>query len=144
MAATPTVDLSTAAQDEIVLRGGNLHDQRAQQVVRTQYARPNQHYPDLQVGLSCLFRPGASLDELAIEGNYPNPNLSVTTVHRLTTELAKIQCTLALYVTPVPHFPDHHTLVFFRTTKVEKTLEDDVLDALVRAMTIVKNLHRKQ
>jgi hypothetical protein len=91
MVPTPHVDLSQVGQAEIVLRGGNLHDPRAQHETRKQYARPNRFYADLSLGLSCLFRPGASLDDLAIEGRYPNPSLSVTTVSRLTTELTRIQ-----------------------------------------------------
>ncbi len=59
-----------------------------------------------------------------------------------TILICKLGCPVSFG--PAHRLTNHHTLVFFRTTKVEKTLEDDVLDALVRAMTIVKNLHRKQ
>jgi hypothetical protein len=144
MVPTPYVDLSQVGRAEIVLRGGNLHDLRAQQETRKQYARPNRFYADLTVGLSCLFRPGASVDDLAIEGRYPNPSLSVTTVYRLTEELARIHCSMRLHVTPVAMYPDHHTLIFYRRAALETALEDDVLDALARAMTIVKNLHRRR
>lgn len=144
MIPTPKVDLRQVGQSEIVLRGGNLHDPRAQQETQKQYARPNRFYADLQVGLSCLFRPGASINDLAIEGNYPNPSLSVTTAHRLMTELGKIQCSMELYMTPVAMYPDHHTLVFLRNAVLETTLAKDVLDALARAMTIVQNQYRKR
>lgn len=121
MVPTPSVDLSQVGHAEIILRGGNLHDPRAQQETQKQYARPNRFYADLSVGLSCLFRPGASVDDLAIEGNYPNPSLSVTTISRLTAELATIRCSIRLYGTPVARYPGHHTLVFFRNDVLETT-----------------------
>ena len=70
--ATPRVDLSQVSLlTEIVLRGGDFSDPRSRRSIKEQYTRPNRNYPDLQVGLSCLFRPGASLDELAREGFTP-------------------------------------------------------------------------
>src|SRR5690242_15547451 len=76
---TPTVDLRQAPLlSEIVMRGGDIAHPAARNGLKTQYARPNVHFPDVQAGLSCLFRPGASLDELAQEGSYRNATLSVT------------------------------------------------------------------
>lgn len=141
---TPIVDLRLISMlDEIVLRGGDFSDPRARESLRRQYERPNVYYADLSVGLSCLFRPGASLDELAREGSYPNAKLSVAIVERLITELASAGCQLALYITPVPRFPDHHTLVVMRDGLLEITLSDEVLDALIRAMSIVNNPYRR-
>ncbi len=112
---------------------------------RAQYQRPNTNYTDLRVGLSCLFHPGASFDDLAREGFFPNAQLSVATIQQLTGELATIGCEPALYTTPViPRYPNHHTLVFFRGGMLELTLQDDVLQALVRAMAIVGNPHQQQ
>lgn len=88
--------------------------------------------------------PCASLDELAREGFYPNPSLSVAIVERLITELATIGCELALYVTPIPHIPDHHTLAILRNGSLEITLRDEVLNALVRAITVVKNPYQSK
>lgn len=142
---TPTVDLSQVSLlTELVLRGGDVHDPRAREILREQYIRVNQKYPDLSVGLSCLFRPGASFDDLAQEGTYPNARLSVTVIQRLVDELREIGCELALYVTPVPRFPDHHTLVVKRLGGVETILRDEVLDALIRAMITVSNPYRQR
>ncbi|HEY7342590.1 MAG TPA: hypothetical protein VH591_17075 [Ktedonobacterales bacterium] len=143
---TPRVDLTQVnLLSQLVLRAGNIRDPRAQQVAREQYQRANTNYTDLKVGLSCLFRPGASFDDLAREGFFPNTRLSAATIQHLVSELAAIGCEPALYTTPViPRYPNHHTLVFFRGGMLELTLQDDVLQALVRAMTIVANPHQQQ
>ena len=143
---TPRVDLTQVSLlSQLVLRAGNIRDPRAQQAAREQYQRTNTNYTDLKVGLSCLFHPGASFDDLAREGLFPNAQLSAATIQQLTSELAIIGCELALYVTSViPRYPNHHTLVFFRGGMLELTLQDDVLQALVRAMTIVRNPHQQQ
>ena len=141
---TPTVGLRQVSMlSEIVLRGGDFSHPRSRESLRMQYEQPNNYYLDLAAGLSCLFRPGASLDELAREGAYPNARLSVAIVERLINELATARCELALYITPVPHFPDHHTLAIMRSGLLEKTLRDDVLDAHIRAMSIVSNPYRR-
>ena len=143
---TPRVDVTRASLlAQVVLRAGNISDPRAQLAARDQYRRPNTSYTDLKVGLSCLFRPGASFDDLAREGFFPNARLSTASVQQLVSELATIGCEPALYATPViPRYPNHHTLVFFRGGMLELTLHDDVLQALVRAMTIVSNPHQQQ
>jgi hypothetical protein len=134
------VDLTRVSLlSQLVLRAGNINDPRAQLAAREQYQRTNTNYTDLKVGLSCLFHPGASFDDLAREGDYPNTNLSVTVLQRLIEELATINCEPVLYITPVSGFPSHHTLVFFRGGMLEQTLRDDVLSAIIRAMMIVKN-----
>lgn len=143
---TQQVDLTRVdLLSQLVLRAGNMSDPRAQQATRDQYRRPNTSYTDLKVGLSCLFRPGASFNDLAREGFFPNARLSATTIQQLANELATIGCEPALYVTPVmPRYPNHHTLIFFRGGMLELTLQDDVLQALVRAMTILSNPHQQQ
>jgi len=141
---TPMVDLRQVSMlAEIVLRGGDFSNPRSRESLRTQYEQPNNYYTDLTAGLSCLFRPGASLDELAREGAYPNARLSVAIVERLINELATVGCELTLYITPVPHFPDHHTLAVMRNGLLEKSLGDEALDALIRAMSIVNNPYRR-
>ena len=140
---TPLVDLSVvAALSELVLRGGDFAHPASRQIIQAQYARANAHYPDVRAGLSCLFRPGASLDELAREGAYRNPKLSVAIVQRLVSELGRARYQLRLYVTPIQGYPDHHTLVVVRNGITRLTLTDDALDALIRAMTIVDNPYR--
>ncbi len=141
---TPMVDLRQVSMlAEIVLRGGDFSNPRSRESLRGQYEQPNNYYPDLAAGLSCLFRPGASLDELAREGAYPNARLSVAIVERLVNELATVGCELALYITPVGRFPDHHTLVIIRNGLMETTLRDEALDALIRAMSSVTNPYRR-
>ena len=104
----------------------------------------NIHYPDVRAGLSCLFRPGASLDALAREGSFRNPKLSVTIVQRLVAELAAVGRELVLYVTPVAGYPDHHTLAVARDGALEVALRDEALDALIRSMTVVDNPYRQR
>ncbi len=143
--ATSQVDLTLIGlRAELVLRGGNLTDPRARESARAQYLLPNNHYPDLQVGLSCLFRSGASIDDLAQAGFYRNATLSVTVVQHLIDELAIIGCVPVLYVTPTLQYPDHHTLVFLRAGVLEVVLAQDVLEALARAMMVVKNPHQRK
>lgn len=140
---TPTVDLNhISLLSELVLRGGDFAHPASRQSIKTQYARPNAHYPDVTAGLSCWFRPGASLDELAREGAYRNTKLSVAIVQRLIMELRQAGFDLLLYITPVPGYPDHHTLAVARDGTIEQPLTDDALDALTRAMTVVDNPYR--
>ncbi|MBF6590451.1 MAG: hypothetical protein IVW57_07950 [Ktedonobacterales bacterium] len=142
---TPAVDLrQVSILSEIVLRGGDVAHPAARNGLKAQYARPNVHYPDVRAGLSCLFRPGASLDELAREGSYRNPKLSVAIVRRLIRDLATVGCEPVLYATPVAGYPNHHTLVVARSGVIEFTLRDDALDALIRAMTVVDNPYQRQ
>lgn len=138
--ATRTVDLrQVSVLSELVLRGGDFAHLAARKSLLAQYARSNVHYPDVRAGLSCLFRPGASLDELAREGAYPNSKLSIAIMYQLITELATINCEPVLYETPIAGYPDHHTLVVARNGKIETTLFPDAFDALRLAMTIVDN-----
>ena len=140
---TPSVDLTAVSTlSELVLRGGDFAHATSRQSIKAQYARANAHYPDVHAGLSCLFRPGASLDELAREGAYRNPKLSVAIVQRLVAELGRVGHQPRLYVTPVQGYPDHHTLAIVRNTVVQLTLADDAIDALIPAMTIVDNPYR--
>lgn len=129
---------------EIVLRGGDFAHPAARKGLKEQYRRVNAHYPDVRAGLSCLFRPGASLDELAREGAYRNPRISVAIIQRLIAELALNGYELVLYKTPVSGFPDHHTLAVARSGAVALVLEDDALDALIHAMTVVDNPYQQR
>ena len=142
---TPSVDLrQVSILSEIVLRGGDFAHPSARKGLKEQYSRPNVHYADVRAGLSCLFRPGASLDELAREGSYRNPKISVTIVQRLITEVAMVGCEPVLYITPVAGYPDHHTLAMMRSGIIEVALSDDVMDAMIRAMTIVDNPYQQK
>jgi hypothetical protein len=141
---TPAINLQkVSVLSEIVLRGGDMAHPAARNGLKAQYARPNVHYPDVRAGLSRLFRPSASLDELAREGLYRNAKLSVTILQRLMTERATVGHEVVLYVTPVAGYPDHHTLVVVRSGVIEVTLNDAALDALIRAMTVVDNPYQQ-
>lgn len=99
---TQRVDLTQVSLlSQLVLRAGNISDPRAQFTAREQYQRTNTNYTDLKVGLSCLFRPGASFEDLAREGFLPNARLSAATIQQPVSELATIGCEPALYATPV-------------------------------------------
>lgn len=135
-----TVNLgSISVLSEIVLRGGDFTHPASRKSLKDQYARPNVHYSDVRAGLSCLFRPGASLDELGREGTYPNAKLSVAIVQRLIAELAGAGFEPVLYVMPIACYPDHHTLAVARGGVTAMTLQVEALDALIRAMTVVDN-----
>ena len=139
--ATPTIPLTqVSVLSELILRGGNATDPRSRQSLRDQYVRGFPAlYPDVTSGLSCLFRPGATLDELAREGAYRNGKLSFALVGPLTRELASSGYGAVLYVTPTHRYPDHHTLTLVRNGQIERTLRDDALDALLRAVHVVDN-----
>lgn len=140
-----TVDLrQVSVLSEIVLRGGDIVHPAARSGLKSQYGRANVHYPDVSAGLSCLFRPGASLDELAREGSYRNPKLSVAILQRVINELAMTGCELVLYITPVAGYPNHHTLVVAQSGVIDVALQDDVLDTLIRAMTVVDNPYQQR
>jgi hypothetical protein len=122
-----------------VLRGGDFRHPKSRASLQHQYARVNAFYPDVVAGLSCLFRPGASLDDLAREGAYLNTKISYSVIQRLRGELGMAGYELLLYVTPTRQYPDHHTLAVARGGQVEPTLADDALEALIRAMVVVDN-----
>jgi len=123
---------------EIIVRAGDFHDPRTRERMRNAYNTPLTLFPGA-IGLSCLFRPGATLDELAREGAYPNPLLSYTTVDRLQYDLAQVEYRLVLFITPTRHFPDHHTLAVAQGDIVELSLADAPLDALLHALIVVHN-----
>jgi hypothetical protein len=66
-------------------------------------------YPDA-VGISMLFREGATLDEVAREGSFPHKTISFSVIGKVIDVLAKAGYELVLYVTPTPKLPDHHSL----------------------------------
>src|SRR5579862_6165539 len=134
---TPTVDLSqTSILAEVIVRGGNANQHDARTVLQHAYERPDELYPDV-TGLSTLFRPQATLDELAREGQLPNAQLSWSLLGDLLREVAAVGYRLCLYRTPTPELQDHHTLAILRNGAVEPTLPDDAADALLRALRVI-------
>jgi len=137
------VDLSqTSILVEVIVRGGNARQHDARTIMQNAYQRPDELYPDV-TGLSTLFHPHASLDDLAREGQMPNAQLSWSLLGELISELAAVGYGLQLYITPTPELRDHHTLAVLRNGVVEPSLSDDAADALLRALRVVDNPYRQ-
>jgi hypothetical protein len=142
-----TVDLSKLTPlAEIVLRAGNLHDPaQAQRTLRDAYQQDDDY--DNVVGISVLFKVGATADFLAQEGGFRHNRISVSVVAKLQEELASINHELVLFVTPMPQapffLPDHHTLAVAQGGMVKPTLEDVVAEALMRSFLVVKNPYKR-
>ena len=141
--STPVVDLSqTSILGEIVLRAGNSTDPNARRSMKAAYERADPMYPDT-IGLSVLFRPGATVDELAREGSFRHPKLGYAKVSQLMQALAQVGYELVLFVTPHPDLPtplpDHHSLAVARSGQVEAKLADDAADALLHTLTTMDN-----
>jgi len=136
--STPVVDLSqTTTLGEIVLRAGNPTDPNARRSMKAAYERTDPMYPDT-IGLSVLFHPGATVDELAREGSFRHPKLGYAMVSHLMQALVQVGYELVLFVTPHPELPiplpDHHSL-----GQVESKLADAAADALLHTLTMMDN-----
>ena len=142
MAQKPTaliVDLSQVSiLTEIIIRAGNVADPQNRAHTKAAY-EPDERYDNQVIGLSVVFRRGATLDELASTASFPNRKLGYTSVGVLSQELASIGCAPVLFITPTGRFLDHHTLAFTRRGAIEESLADDALDALIRALLMVDN-----
>lgn len=144
---TPRVDLSTVNQlIEIVVRAGDVHAPDARKSLQDAYARRDVvKYPDAP-GISTLFRPGATLDELALEGSFPHRRISFSVIGKIIAELAAAGFELVLFVTPAPEFglPDHHSLAVAQSGTVADILSDAAADALIRALIVIDNPYRQK
>ena len=142
--ATPTVDLrQVSLLTEIVVRAGNARQPDARHILRKAYLAVDAAYPDT-IGVSTLFRPGATLDELAQEGSFPNAKLSYSIVGRIIDELTAVGYEPVLYVTPTAAMPDHHSLAIRQGGQVLPQLPDNAGDALLRALDVVDNPYRNR
>lgn len=140
--AASTVDLrQISVLTEIVVRAGNARQPDARHILQNAYLAVDAAYPDT-IGISTLFRPGATLDELAREGSFPNAKISFSIVGRIIAELAATGYGPVLYVTPTAVMPDHHSLAVARHGQVLPQLPDDAGDALLRALDTVDNPYR--
>lgn len=141
---TPTVDLlHVSALTEIIVRAGNARQPDARRILQKAYLAVDATYPDT-IGISTLFRPGATLDELAREGSFSDAKISYSIVGRIITELSAVGYEPALYVTPTAALPDHHSLAVARGGQVLLQLPDDDGDALLRALDVVDNPYRSR
>jgi hypothetical protein len=126
---------------EIVVRAGDMHAIDAQQSLQAAYRRLMPAYPDA-VGLSVLFRPGATLDELAREGAFPHAKLGVSVVDTIMRELRAVGYELVLFETPTAKYPDHHSLAVAVNGAIEQFLAAAAASALIRALIVVDNPYR--
>jgi hypothetical protein len=137
--ATSTIDLAAINPlVEIVVRAGNAAAPHARQTFQQAYVDIDLAYPDT-VGISTLFREGATLDELAREGAFPHKKISFSVVGKLVEELSIVGYDLVLYIAPTPKLPDHHSLAVAVGGIVQPKLSDIAADALLRALTVVDN-----
>ncbi len=144
--ATPTVDLTAInPATDIVLRAGDSTAANARRTVQQRYTAIDTNYPDA-IGISVLFRVGATLDELMREGRFPHPKVGYAPVGRIMSELAAVGCGLVLYVTPdlALGLPDHHTLAVAIAGVVQPTISDAGADALLRALTVRDNPYQSK
>lgn len=143
--ATSTVDLGrVSVLQEILVRAGNVKAPGARTTLQARY-EPDRVFPNV-VGLSTVFREGASLDDLARAAQFPHPRISWSVVGRIIEELRLVGYELVLFVTPTALLTDHHTLAVARagTGVVEQSLPDAAADALIRALHVDDNPYRAQ
>lgn len=142
---TPTIDLSHVSMlSEIVVRMGNAKDSQARMSMQRAYVRPDPNYPGI-AGLSTLFHPGASLDDLARAASQVlnHRKLSWSIVQHLMGELAQVSYELVLYITPNADLPDHHTLAVAIAGVVQPILADAAAEALIRALDVADNPYQR-
>lgn len=142
---TSRVDLAQIARDvEIVVRAGDA--QHPDAVVRLQQAYQRfdmRHYPDAP-GASVLFKPGATVSELAQEGNFPHQKLGIATVGALLDALSFEGYELVLFVTPTQQLPDHHALAVARVGQALPNLPDTAARAILAVLRVVDNPYRSR
>lgn len=140
----PRVDLSPISmRSEVVLRGGNVKAPGVRRQLRDAYARLDDMYPDIR-GLSVVFRPGATLDELARAASFPHSKLSHARVTELNTALSTAGFAVILFVTPHPeaNLPDHHTLAVEQGGVIQLALDAAAAYALIQTMRVVDNAYQ--
>jgi len=142
---TQRVDLAQVARDvEIVVRAGDAHHPDAQMRLQQAYARFDmRNYPDAP-GPSVLFRPGATVGELAQEGNFPHQKLGVATIGSLLDALAAEGYELVLFVTPTQQLPDHHALAVAHAGQALLRLPDVAAQAILSVLRVVDNPYRSR
>jgi len=143
---TPIVDLAAINPlTEIVLRGGDTKHPNARATLQRTYTAIDSRYPDA-IGISTLFRVGATLDELMREGRFRHPKVGYARVERIMSELAAAGYQLVLFVTPDPAqgLPDHHSLAVAIAGVVQPTLSDAAADALLHALTVRDNPYQSK
>lgn len=95
-------------------------------------------------GFSVQYHPGASVDELARAGHFPNAQVSYATDRQLAAALAPLGYQLRLVASPGQGY--HHTFcVLYDTsgTVVRTPLPVDAADAISATFVRIPNLHVK-
>jgi len=131
---------------EIIVRAGDVSVPGARKSLQDAYTqRDEDNYPDI-IGMSVVFRPGATLDQLAQQSNFPHRKLSFSVIGRITEELERVGYEPLLFATSTSDLPHHHSLAVARVgamMSVEPTLSDVAADALISALTVVDNPYRR-
>lgn len=142
--AAPQIDLTQIDQySEIIIRAGNVHIANAAQHLIDRYEEDTDFVPPIY-GLSCVFRQGATVSELARAAAYPNNALSISIINALVRELKAVGHELILYITPdIPNLPDHHTLAVAQNGMPQQVLLPHVAEVLIRAFIVIDNPYKK-
>lgn len=94
-------------------------------------------------GLSVVFHPGYTVDQLAQVGHFRHGQISYGMVRQLRDALTHAGYTMLLIHTPTAALPDHHTLAIAQGGTLVQTLPSDAAQALGAAFTTIKNPHRQ-
>jgi hypothetical protein len=122
---------------EFVLRGGTPNAQLMMSKYRQQSGHPGVY------GLSSVFHPGYSLDQLARSAWQPHPRIHYATVSELVVALAPLGCEPVLIHTPNPRNPDHATLGVARLGVTLPSLPLDAAQALADAFHVAPNPYQR-
>lgn len=142
----PRVDLTAPGiQGDLIVRAGDVTAPPARAIMQRAYTRGYRGRPALRLpGISVLFRPGATFDELAREGQFLNARLSYGPIAAIHSALAAVGYEPVLYVTPSLDLPDHHTLAVALASVIQPRLPDMAFDALRDALRVADNAYRRQ
>lgn len=122
---------------EFVLRGGGPDVQR----MIDRYEK-DQQYPGVY-GLSSIFHPGFTLDQLARSAWQPHTRIHYATVAELIAALGTLGYDLVLTPTPHPGNPDHATLSIGRQGVILTSMPRDAAQALVQAFHVAPNPYQR-
>ncbi len=154
MALPQALDLTQVSTlAEIIIRGGDLHDPRAnvRQILQNNYRVLSARYGvyGLSVLLNATPQQSASYASLAQRNPLLNKKLSLSVVGVVRAKLKRSGYGIVIYVTPSPDLPDHHTLAVFDVnpdddlgqplSAVHHELPDTAADAIISAFTQVVN-----
>ncbi len=143
---------------EIIIRGGDLHDPKAnvRQILQNNYKVFSAKYGvyGLSVIINTTMQQSASYATLIQRNPIFNRKISLSVIGTLRAILKSAGFGMILYVTPSHDLPDHHTLAVFDVdpadvqgqllSAIYATLPDTAADAIIRAFSqVVNNPHPK-